>query len=81
MFELEIENDLKTFDKEIDNVEKQAIKLGGDAVMDKYAVLMSKIQKGDDPRELLFDAEKDVQRMDRLGEASYMNILDDVDII
>ena len=77
----QIEEDLKTFDKDIDNIEKQAIKLGGSAVMDKYAVLMSKIQKGDDPRELLFNAEKDVQRMDRLGEASYMNILDDVDLI
>lgn len=75
--------DLRQFDEDLLNIEKQAKKLGGTAVMDTYHVLLSKLKHGDDPRELFFSYDNDVEKLDKLGESTTIDtsIIDNVDLL
>lgn len=72
-------SDLRQFDEDLDEIAKNASKLGGSMIWDKYAEIMNSFSRGDDPRELFFDYDNDVKRMDRLGEST--SIIDDVKLI
>ncbi len=75
--------DLKQFDSDLTDIEKRARKLGGSAVIDKYVAIVNSLNRGDDPRELFFNYDRDVERMDRLGESTTIDtsIIDNVDLL
>lgn len=63
----DIINDLNEINAQITDLQDNVRKVKGSAVFDAYQSLAYKLKHGDDPREILANADKDVKRMDSMS--------------